>query len=70
MPVLVDEMDDRAGRAYNAKPDRLYIIDRQGKVTYRGGPGPFGYNPSEMEQTLIMLLLDESRTSSARNSVR
>jgi hypothetical protein len=59
MPVVVDEMDDRVGRAYSAKPDRLYIIDSGGRVAYRGGPGPFGYNPAEMEQSLIMLLLDE-----------
>jgi hypothetical protein len=43
-------------------PDRLYLIDRQGIVAYKGGRGPFGYKVGEMEQSLIMLLLDEELT--------
>jgi len=43
MPVLVDEMDDRVGHAYSGMPDRLYVIDRHGKVAYKGGRGPFGF---------------------------
>jgi hypothetical protein len=42
-------------------PDRLYIIDTKGRVAYKGGRGPFGYKPPEMEQALIMLLMDESK---------
>src|SRR5690349_6836867 len=61
MPVLVDGIDDRVGRAYSGMPDRLYAIDRQGKVAFKGGRGPFQFNPGEMEQALIMLLLDEAR---------
>jgi hypothetical protein len=60
MPVLVDEIDDRVGNAYSGMPDRLYVIDRGGKVVYKGGRGPFGYKPGEMEQSLVMLLLDEA----------
>ena len=26
-------------------PDRLYIIDRSGRVAYKGGRGPFGFKP-------------------------
>jgi hypothetical protein len=59
MPVLVDEIDDRVGNAYSGMPDRLYVIDRDGKVAYKGGRGPFGYKPGEMEQSLVMLLLDQ-----------
>jgi hypothetical protein len=58
MPLLVDDVDDRVGRAYSGMPDRLYIIDRDGKVVYKGGRGPFGFKPGEMEQSLMMLLLD------------
>lgn len=59
MPVLVDDIDDRVGRAYSGMPDRLYVIDRQGKVVFKSGRGPFWFNPDEMEQALVMLLLDE-----------
>lgn len=58
--MVVDEIDNRVATAYAAAPDRLYVIDRQGKVAYQGGPGPFGFNPGEMEQSLFMLLLDEN----------
>jgi hypothetical protein len=42
-------------------PDRLYVIDSRGRVAYKGGRGPFGYKPSEMEQALVMLLMGEGR---------
>jgi hypothetical protein len=60
MPLLVDELDDRVGHAYSGMPDRLYIVDRDGKVAYKGGRGPFEFKPGEMEQSLIMLLLEQS----------
>lgn len=59
LPLLIDTIDDRVGHAYSGMPDRLYIIDRAGKVAYQGGRGPMGFRPGEMEQSLIMLLLDE-----------
>ena len=59
MPLLVDEIDDRVGHAYSGMPDRLYVIDRNGRVTYKGGRGPFGFKPGEMEQALLLLLLDQ-----------
>ncbi len=59
MPLLVDEINDRVGHAYSGMPDRMYIIDRKGRVAYKGGRGPFGFKPGEMEQSLVMLLLDQ-----------
>jgi hypothetical protein len=59
MPLLVDDLNDRVGHAYSGMPDRLYIIDRSGHVAYKGGRGPFGYKPGEMEQSLVMTLLDQ-----------
>ena len=61
MPMLVDSIDDRVGRAYSGFPDRLYLIDRDGRVAYKGGRGPFGYKPRELEQMLVLLLLDEAK---------
>ncbi|MFO0910857.1 MAG: deiodinase-like protein [Isosphaeraceae bacterium] len=34
MPVLVDAIDDRVGKAYSGVPDRLYVVDREGKVAF------------------------------------
>ncbi len=63
MRMVVDELDDRVGQAYSGMPDRLYLIDRKGRVAYKGGRGPFGFKPGELEQSLLMLLLDESGTA-------
>jgi alkylhydroperoxidase family enzyme len=60
MPMVVDEMDDRVGHLYSGMPDRLYVIDRKGRVAYKSGRGPFGFLPGEMEQALVMTLLDRS----------
>ena len=59
MPVVVDEMDDRVGHAYSGMPDRLYLLDRKGRIAYKGGRGPFGFKAGELEQSLLMLLLDQ-----------
>jgi hypothetical protein len=58
IPLLVDEIDDRVGHAYSGMPDRLYLIGRDGRVVYKGGRGPFGFNAFEMEQSLILHLID------------
>jgi len=60
MPLLVDDVDDRVGRAYSGMPDRLYVIARGGRIAYKSGRGPFGFKPGEMEQSLVILLLDET----------
>lgn len=59
MPLLVDTISDQVNRAYSGFPDRLYLIDREGRVIYQGGRGPFGYKPRELEQSLLLFLLDE-----------
>jgi hypothetical protein len=58
MPLLVDDLDDRVGHAYSGMPDRLYVIGRDGRVVYKGGRGPFGFNAAEMEQSLVLHLVD------------
>lgn len=58
MPMVVDAMDDRVGHSYSGMPNRLYLIDRKGRIAYKSGRGPFGFKPDELEQSLLMLLLD------------
>jgi hypothetical protein len=52
LPALVDRFDDAVGKAYSGWPDRLYLIDRQGRVAYKSNPGPFGFNPEDLEAAL------------------
>ncbi len=65
MPLLVDEINDPVGNAYSGMPARLYVIDTDGKVTYKGGRGPFGFKSGEMEQALVMTLLDRQLKQAA-----
>ena len=66
LPMLVDKIDDPAGTLYSGMPARLYLIDREGKVAFKSGRGPFGFKPNELEQALALLLtLDDSQTDSA-----
>jgi alkylhydroperoxidase family enzyme len=59
MPLLVDTMDDTVGHAYSGMPDRIYLLDTQGRVAYKGGRGPFEFRPREMEQSLVLMLMEE-----------
>jgi hypothetical protein len=33
---------------YSSWPDRLYVVDQDGKVAYKGGPGPQGFDSTEL----------------------
>ena len=52
IPALVDDLDDAVGEAYAAHPDRLYLVGRDGRVAFRGGPGPFGFIPDQLEAAI------------------
>ncbi len=56
VPMLVDTLDDAVGSAYSGMPNRLYLIDRDGKIVFKNGRGPFGFHPRQLEQTLVLLL--------------
>jgi hypothetical protein len=52
LPFGIDDMSNAAEAAYSAWPERLYIIDESGHIGYRGGNGPFNYNPKEVRDWL------------------
>lgn len=56
IPALVDDMQDSTERAYTGWPDRLYLIDRSGRVAYKSKAGPFGFHPDEMAKVLQTLV--------------
>ncbi len=56
MPFLVDRVDDKVGATYSGMPNRLYLIDRDGKIAFKNGRGPFGFHPRQLEQALILML--------------
>ena len=54
-PALVDGMDNRVETAYTGWPDRLYLIDRSGRVVFKTKPGPFGFDPDLLGAALKTL---------------
>jgi hypothetical protein len=59
IPFLVDTIDDAVGARYSGMPSRLYLIDREGRIAFKSGRGPFGFRPAELEQALVLLLAEE-----------
>jgi type I thyroxine 5'-deiodinase len=51
-PALLDRIEDSTERDYTGWPDRLYVIDREGRIAYKSDPGPYGFTPSGMEEAL------------------
>ncbi len=52
MKVLIDDMKDTAGSAYSGHPDRLYLVGKEGRISYAGDRGPRGFNPNELEDAI------------------
>jgi hypothetical protein len=52
LPFGVDDMSNAVNDVYAAWPERLYIVDEAGRIAYRGGMGPFKYNPKEVRDWL------------------
>jgi Iodothyronine deiodinase len=59
-PAVIDGPDNAAERAYTGWPDRLYVVDREGRVAYKSEPGPFGFKPREMAATLARVVVPPS----------
>ncbi len=50
--TLVDDIDNTAEELYAAWPERLYVIDRGGTIVYKGGLGPYFFEPDEVREYL------------------
>lgn len=52
LPLLIDDLDDRAAAAYAAWPVRLYVIGVDGQVVHQGGPGPWSVDVDTWAEAL------------------
>lgn len=50
--AVVDGLDDAVSRTWEAWPDRLAVIGRDGTVVFHGEPGPRGFSPDQAEKAL------------------
>ena len=60
-PAVLDEFGNSTEKAYTGWPDRIYLIDQNGRVAYKSRPGPFGFKAKELAAALAKL--PKSRTT-------
>jgi type I thyroxine 5'-deiodinase len=65
-PAVLDEFGNSTEKAYTGWPDRIYLIDQNGRVAYKSKPGPFGFKAAELSAALAKL--PKSRTAEKRAS--
>jgi Iodothyronine deiodinase len=56
LPVLVDGMDDAVSEAFAAWPERIYVVSADARVAFRGGPGPWEFDPEAARAALERML--------------
>ena len=54
-PAVLDGIDNKTEQAYTGWPDRLYLIDRDGRIVFKSKPGPFGFHPEQLEAAIKAL---------------
>ena len=59
IPTLIDDMENSTDQKYYALPDRLYLVGRDGRIAYRGAPGPWGFVAAELEKAIVSYLEHE-----------
>lgn len=61
MPMVVDDMEDTIDAAYNALPERLYLIDGQGRVVFKTVAGSHGFDPEAWHDAIEQHLSEEGK---------
>lgn len=61
-PVVVDTMRNQSSQLYAALPERLYVV-HEGRICYKGKPGPWNYNPEEVRAVLEKLCTSPGHTA-------
>ncbi len=52
IPAVLDKFDNAVERDYTGWPDRLYVVDRDGRIAFKSKPGPFGFHPADVRKVL------------------
>jgi len=55
MPCVVDTIDNSVDQLYAGWPERMFVLDAEGKLGYVGKQGPWGFKPEEVERVLRRL---------------
>jgi hypothetical protein len=54
-PSVLDEFGNSTEQAYTGWPDRIYLVNQNGRVVYKSRPGPFGFSADELSKALDKL---------------
>jgi len=57
LPAVIDDLRNSTEAAYTGWPDRLYVVDKEGRIAYKSGPGPYGFKPQGVADTLKRLVV-------------
>ena len=57
-PALIDSFDNQVEMAYTGWPDRLYLIQPDGRVVFKSKPGPFGFDPDNLATAIKKVVGD------------
>jgi len=61
MPFLIDGMDGKFEKAYIGHPNRIYVVDIDGRVAMKGPRGPWGADITGAEKALKAILANGGR---------
>lgn len=61
LPILMDTMAGVADKAYGGRPDRICVVDVDGRVAYHSKRGPWGFKPKVAEEVLKKILANGGR---------
>jgi hypothetical protein len=70
MPALVDTIENRTEIAYTAWPDRIYVVDSNGRIAFKSDAGPFGFKTELLSEALGQLLTSENQTGHLPLSIK
>ena len=59
VPLYVDTIANEVAVAYTARPTRIYLVGKDGRVIYNPGIGPFGFSPDHLEPVIQRTLAKE-----------
>lgn len=52
IPLLVDSINNKVSNMYTGQPTRIYILDKDGRVIYNQGIGPYSFSPPHAEPVI------------------
>ena len=69
-PALVDSIDNSTDTAYTGWPDRIYVIDSDGRIGFKSEPGPFGFKSQLLSEALARVVSSDPGSAGSAAGLR